>query len=118
MLEAGGRVGQSRDLVPAQYHWQVARMAPPGSACALGRAGRVREEEPHAGSRWTGIYCNSQSQRKAETTLRTVSSGRMKWLRCRSQDTGRAASFAVGQLTYTGAYTQGPTYALGAKRGS
>ena len=40
MLEAGGRVEQSRNLVPAQHHGQVARMRHPDQPCAPGQAGR------------------------------------------------------------------------------
>ena len=47
MLEAGGRVEQSRDLVPAQHHGQVARMRHPDQlARQVGPVDRVREEEP------------------------------------------------------------------------
>jgi hypothetical protein len=47
MLEAGGRVKQSQDLVPAQHHRQVARMRHPDQpACQVGPVDGVREEEP------------------------------------------------------------------------
>jgi len=47
MLEAGGRVEQSRDLVSAQHHGQVARMGHPDCLASQVRTvDRVREEEP------------------------------------------------------------------------
>ena len=47
MLEAGGRVEQPHDLVPAQHHGQVARMCRPDQLAGQVRpVDGVREEEP------------------------------------------------------------------------
>jgi hypothetical protein len=47
MLEAGGRVEQSRNFLPAQHHGQVARMRYPDHlACQVRPVNRMREEEP------------------------------------------------------------------------
>jgi hypothetical protein len=47
MLEARGRVEQARDLVPAQYHGQVARMRQTDQLAGQVRpVNGVREEEP------------------------------------------------------------------------
>ena len=66
MLEAGGRVEQSQDFVPAQHHRQVAWMRHPDQlACQFGPVESLREQEPqrrhdavHGWRRHAGMCCS------------------------------------------------------------